>query len=421
MVAARHAGELADAVRQQAAVGQVGERVQVGQADQVALHLACLRDVVEDADVVRHGAARVALLLDGGPAGVEAAVLARGADLALPLAGGLQRGAHLAPHVAPVDAEAERGRVLALQFVGAVAADVAERLVDRDDAAVAVGDDEAFARLLEHGPGQVQLVFHRLALGDVAPLHQQVGLDVARARDRADRELQRQRGAVRAPEGEFVSDDRAAHRLRDDGLQGGRLRLGHAQRGDLVQAAAGDVGMGHAQPLAAGAVHVAHGALRVEHADEVRAAVDQPVGQALALHRAARANGLGEQCRCQAQQADDDQPEQPQGQGDARLGRGRVRRERGRGPGHAQEHGAGTGHGRGAGGPGASHDARTGAERQHPGTLPWIRAPGRGNKAQGRGLFHTAGHGDAPKAEVAAGNCAKRVAPHREGGYRAGP
>ncbi len=334
MVAARHARQLADAVGEQAAVGQVGEGVDVRQPHQVALDLAELRDVVEDADVVRHGAVGVALLGDRGPARVEAAVLARGAHLALPVAGGLQRGAHLAAHVAAADAEAQRRGLLALQLVHLVAADVAERLVDGDDAAVAVGDHEALARLLEHGGGQVQLVLDGLALGDVAPLDQQVRRHVARARDRADGQLQRHGDAVQPLDGQLVRDDGAADGLGDGLAQRRRLRRLDAQRDDLVEAAAGDLRMGDAQPVAAGAVHVAHGAVGVEHADELRAVVDQAVGQALALQRAARAHRLREQGRAQAQQRRGDEPEQPQRQGHGRLGavgrRGGRRHGRGR-------------------------------------------------------------------------------------------
>ena len=215
------------------------------QPHQVALDLAELRDVVEDADVVRHGAGGVALLRDRGPAGVEAAVLARGAHLALPVAGGLQRGAHLAAHVAPADAEAERGGLLALQLVGVVAADVAEGLVDGDDAAVAVGDDEALARLLEHGGGELQLVLDGLALGDVAALDQQVG---RQRRARAGSRGSTAPASAAAPSGRFTVSSWVATTPATawaiDVLQRAWPAAGvDAQLGDLVEAAAGDLRM----------------------------------------------------------------------------------------------------------------------------------------------------------------------------------
>ena len=127
-----------------------------------------------------------------------------------------------------------------------------------------------------------------------------------------------------------MREHRAADGLRDGGLQRQGLRLGNAQLGDLVETAAGDLRMGDAQPMAAGAVHVAQRAVRVEHAHELRAVVDQAVGQALALQRTAHAHGLGEQRRRKRDQAHRDEPEQPQGQGDGGIGRCSGRRERGR-------------------------------------------------------------------------------------------
>ncbi len=121
----------------------------------------------------------------------------------------------------------------------------------------------------------------------------------------------------------------AGDRLRDDGLQGQGLRLGDAQLGDLVETAAGDLRMGDAQPVAAGAVHVAQRAVRVEHAHELRAVVDQAVGQALALQRTTRAQRLREQPGDQRHQADGHEPEQPQGQGDRGIGCVGGRREHG--------------------------------------------------------------------------------------------
>ena len=204
VVAARHAGERPRG-RQQAAVGQAGEGVDVGQPHQVALHLAELRDVVEDADVVRHRAVGVALLGDRGPAGVEAAVLARRAHLALPVAAGLQRGANLAAHVAAADAEAERGGLLALQLVGVVAADLAEGLVDGDDAAVAVGDDETLAGLLETAAARCSLSSADLRIVTSRPSTSRLGLTL-RVRGIARIDSSSVNSAVGPLHGEFMGE-----------------------------------------------------------------------------------------------------------------------------------------------------------------------------------------------------------------------
>ena len=62
----------------------------------------------------------------------------------------------------------QRLRVLAQSLVTAVAGNIGKGVVDLDDQAFRIRNDDAFAGMAEHAAGQHQFFFGRFALGDVA-------------------------------------------------------------------------------------------------------------------------------------------------------------------------------------------------------------------------------------------------------------
>jgi len=259
---------------------------------------------------VRGTALGIALPAHFGPAGEDAAVLARGAHLALPAAAPDQRAAHLAT----IDAEAERGGLHALQLMGLVAAQVAERMVDRDDASARVRDHEAFARLVEDGRRELQLVERRAMARHVAAFHEQAGAP-ARTRHGANAQLEHQHTLAPARDGELVDDRRAAERLRQRGPQRDGLASVEPERREVRQAHPGDIARGHAQPAAARRVEVSHDAVAIEHAHEVGTLLDQAIRQAMPGGGAACAQRLRSERGREGEHRHGREPECPARQG----------------------------------------------------------------------------------------------------------
>ena len=145
-----------------------------------------LGDVGEQADVLVDAAIAVAHGRDGEQLGIERAILAPVPDFAAPEA---RLGAGCA-----TSRRRSRGhggpelRMLGLRPMTssrAIAGDVAEGGIDIDDAALAVGDHDAFVGVLEHAGRLAQLGVDAPPLGDVAH-HGQQPLLAADARSGAD-------------------------------------------------------------------------------------------------------------------------------------------------------------------------------------------------------------------------------------------
>ncbi|MNG93821.1 hypothetical protein D3C79_528030 [compost metagenome] len=156
------------AVLEQRAVGQAGERVMVGLVVELGLGVLEAGDVGEHGDEVGDLAFSVAHGADGQPAGVQLTVLALVVDLALPVAFVGQLVPHGDIERAVVLAGGKQARGLAEGFDLAVAGDFAEGAVDGADALVGIGDQYPFGGVLEHGGGQLQFFLHQVALGDIA-------------------------------------------------------------------------------------------------------------------------------------------------------------------------------------------------------------------------------------------------------------
>ncbi|MCH2242804.1 MAG: hypothetical protein MK041_12975 [Aquabacterium sp.] len=140
-------------VEHQRAVGQAGEDVVVGQALQRLLVALVHGHVAEDADVVRDPALRIAHAADAQQLGIDRAVAAAVPDLAAPLASLGQRLPHRAVEGLVLAAGGEHGRRAAQHVLARVAGDGAEGGVDLNDAALQVGDDHAFAGVVEDAGG----------------------------------------------------------------------------------------------------------------------------------------------------------------------------------------------------------------------------------------------------------------------------
>ena len=182
------AQRLLQAVEQQAAVGQAGQRVVVRQVTDFLLGRLALGDVGERADVVRD-LARLGLHGgDGQPFGEDGTALAPVPDLARPGAGSGDRLLHCGVEVGPVAPGLHQRRGLANGLLGAVACDLGERAVHAQDHAARVGDEDALLRLEGNG-GDAQVFLGLLQLAVV------VGKQAARPAREAERagHAQRQR------------------------------------------------------------------------------------------------------------------------------------------------------------------------------------------------------------------------------------
>ncbi|MCY1538289.1 hypothetical protein D9M68_738210 [compost metagenome] len=154
---------------EQAAVGQAGQFVIVREITQAFFRLAARRQVGEETDDMADVAPRIAHHIELQPLRVQLAVLARLDQFALPAIALLQFQADELVLAARL-AAADQGRdVLADHFFLAIAGDLAERLVDRQQPVSRIENDDALAGRLEHRGGQALLFFLLLARADIAP------------------------------------------------------------------------------------------------------------------------------------------------------------------------------------------------------------------------------------------------------------
>ena len=150
---------------EQAAVGQAGQVVVVGEALHALFGSALHADVGKHRERVLHLALAVAHHADRDRLRKQLAILAPTNDLTLPGAGTVQGRLHFLAEIRRVHARAQQVHGLAYGFLRAVAGDAAERRVDRDNALVARGDQNALVTVFDDAGMQAQLVVqrHRLA------------------------------------------------------------------------------------------------------------------------------------------------------------------------------------------------------------------------------------------------------------------
>ncbi len=174
---------LADAIGQQAAVGQAGQRVEMRQPVNVRLVRLVRRDVGDDRDVVADLAVFVVHAADRRELGIQVAVLAPVPEFAVPGTVHPDAFPHGTHERCIVATGVHHGRRLADQFRGGVARHLHVGLVHHEDVVRGIEDDDAFGALFEDGGGQAQLLGRLQALGEVgqdAVRAQEVAAPVAR-------------------------------------------------------------------------------------------------------------------------------------------------------------------------------------------------------------------------------------------------
>ena len=218
---------LAQPIRQQNPVGQLGERVKVGNVLQGGLVFFLGRDVVEQAQVMQRSAVLVFHHADGEQLGVQAAVFAAVPQLAVPVALGAQSVPDVGVKRRLVPPRLEQARVLAHHLLRGVAGDAGEGVVDHHDVALRIGDENAFAGMREHAGRQPELGLVALALADFAGhQHKAGGLAAAVL----IRRLGRHRQLEIAPSVRIVDVVFMAHR----GAVGAGVLHGLAGHGDHI-------------------------------------------------------------------------------------------------------------------------------------------------------------------------------------------
>ncbi len=168
LVAAPAGGHgLVQAIEQQPAIGQTGQRIVEGQVVDPLLGRLAIGDVGKGGDIMGDLAVDVAYGTDGQPLGKYLAALAPVPDLAFPHAGGFDARPHGTVEVRPVSPRREQRGGLADGFGGTVPTDAAEGAVDAQDAVLRVGDQHALLGF--EGDGRdAALQFGIDAVGDVA-------------------------------------------------------------------------------------------------------------------------------------------------------------------------------------------------------------------------------------------------------------
>jgi hypothetical protein len=226
------------AVVEQQAVRQAGERIVVGQVVELFLRFLQLGDVAEHAHVMADGVVVVAHRGHRQPLEVDLAVLAGAPDLAAPEAGLRQ----VAPQAvvefrfvagAAGQAGAGQARLLADRLALGIAGDLGVGRVGGDDPAVHVDHHHAVGDVLQHRGGQAQLFLGLAALGDVGVHPDAVALR-ALGVDRAAAHLAHEQAAVAAAVQVFVAELLAAGQDRraggDAALVGLVIREQHRDR-----------------------------------------------------------------------------------------------------------------------------------------------------------------------------------------------
>ncbi|MNF51691.1 hypothetical protein D3C84_330150 [compost metagenome] len=170
-----------DAFGEEQAVGQVGQRVVVGEEVQLMLGAFDRADIGEHRDIVGQLAR---LVLDGTdvlPERVDLAVLAPVPHLAAPFPAALKGVPHGLVEGRSVAAGAEDARIPAQHLGLLEAGDAGEGAVDMDDVAPRVGDQHAFLGGVEYRGGLAQAAFMGAArvqvLLQVAQVQAQQGVE----------------------------------------------------------------------------------------------------------------------------------------------------------------------------------------------------------------------------------------------------
>jgi len=138
---------LMEAVKQQAAVGQLAQRVIKGKIVDFLFRLFAFGDVEKSADIIRdffffanHGC-------NGQPFRIDFPVLAAVPDLALPEIVAMQHFAHTREKPGVVPIRLEHAQVFADRLFGTVATQIRENTVDTNDHLILIGYDHAFLDL----------------------------------------------------------------------------------------------------------------------------------------------------------------------------------------------------------------------------------------------------------------------------------
>ena len=164
-------------VRQQHAIGQTGQRIVIGQVFDLLLLLFVFGDVGKNADIVRGFTRRILHRRDAELFRILLAVLAPVPQLARPML----RLQQLLPQLGyrtrcPCRPDLSTRGVLPNTSSSLKPGDLGKCTVDIDHCPRGIGDQNAFARIVEHAGGQFDLLLRLLALGDVAPDRQQIAL-----------------------------------------------------------------------------------------------------------------------------------------------------------------------------------------------------------------------------------------------------
>ena len=166
---------LAQAVQQQASVGQPGERVVEGQMADFVFGRLALRDVDERRHIVRNHPARPLHCRNMRPLRIDLAILAPVPDFAFPGAGGVDTAPQLPIKRRIVTTRAEHARRLAHYFFKCIASNFAAGRVDAQNLLVGIGNHHALLHF-ERGRRNAQIGLGALALGNIFQAELQQGL-----------------------------------------------------------------------------------------------------------------------------------------------------------------------------------------------------------------------------------------------------
>jgi len=270
LVALAEAQRLFEALVQAEPVGQVGERVVVGEVTVFFLGGLALGDVDETADVMADLAATIAHGGDGQPFGIGLAGLAPVPQLALPAAALQDPFPHLLVDRFRGHARGEDLGVLADHLFGLVSGQAGEGRVCGDDAVACVGDDDGLGAVGKHHGHELHFVLAALVGADVA---EGGGIQrPVRGLDQADRQADRKTATVAGHRPEF------AHLAEPRGV------VGSGVQGDQdVEALADQFVAGVVEQGLGVAVDQADAPVRVGDHHGVRRRFDQGVELALAF------------------------------------------------------------------------------------------------------------------------------------------
>ncbi len=211
-----------EACIEQHAVGQVGQRVVMGQVLKLLRRLLDAGDVGKHAGIEHGCAVIVVYRAECEPFGVDLAVLATIPDLAAPLATFLQTAPERLVELRRMLPRAEETAGHADDFVVFIAGNLGERAVDLDDLGREVGNHHPFRAAFEYGGRLAQTVVGLALFGDVFLNADEVGGAAAGVLDRPDAHAVPECAAVLAI---VAHHGLAAFTLRQGGVDFGDLGL----------------------------------------------------------------------------------------------------------------------------------------------------------------------------------------------------